>query len=69
MREREIWAIYPLSCKKVTKVETMEGGDDPSLRFDFKNIKKCSLLCLLGGHWSDHSYGLLLFCVFSTYSH
>lgn len=39
-RERDIWAIYPLSCKKVTKVETMEGGDFPSLRFDFKDINK-----------------------------
>ena len=41
-RERDIWAIYPLSCKKVTKVETMEGGDFASLRFDFKDIKNVS---------------------------
>ena len=60
-RERDNWAIYPLSCKKVTKVETMEGGDFPSLRFDFKNIKNVSFFVIRWplDLWSDHSYVLL----------
>ena len=63
-KERGMGNLSILSCKKVTKVETMEDGDFPSLRFDFKNIKMFPFLFDRGLSHLIILMCSLLFCVF-----